>query len=66
MPKAAGRYSRAARLRPEQIAEAHEKVSAGVPKAKATRELGVTGQTPHAALKGDGVYVDGEAAEELV
>lgn len=39
-------------LTPEQVTEARERVSAGVPKAAIARELGVSRQTLYAALGG--------------
>ena len=40
----------------EQIAEARERVDAGVPKALAARDLGVSRQMLYAALNGSGKY----------
>ncbi|MEB0267705.1 recombinase family protein [Cryobacterium sp. 10I5] len=51
-----GRYEKAPKLVPEQIAEARERVGAGVPKALVARDLGVSRQTLYAALSGSGKY----------
>ncbi|MCV7462807.1 recombinase family protein [Micrococcus luteus] len=45
-------------LTPEQVAEARERVAAGVPKAVVARELQVSRQTLYDALAGRGVYAD--------
>lgn len=47
---------RAARLTPEQVAEARQRVAEGVPKAAVAREAGVSRQTLYAALSGTGPY----------
>lgn len=41
---------RAKALNPEQVAEAQERVSQGIPKAKVARDLGVSRQTLYSAL----------------
>src|SRR5699024_6994334 len=54
--KTKGTYARAVRLSPEQIAEARERVEAGVAHARVARELGVSRTTLYAALSGSGAY----------
>lgn len=54
--KKKGTYARAVRLSPEQIAEARERVEAGVAHARVARELGVSRTTLYAALSGSGAY----------
>lgn len=57
--KARGVYKgRTRALTPEQIAEARERVAAGVPKAQVARSLDVSRQTLYDALAGRGVYAD--------
>ncbi|TFD23821.1 recombinase family protein [Cryobacterium sp. TMT2-23] len=51
-----GKYEKAPKLGLEQIAEARERVEAGVPKALVARDLGVSRQTLYAALNGSGKY----------
>lgn len=51
-----GVYDRAPKLAAEQIAEARERIDAGVPKAAVARQLGVSRQTLYTALSGGGVY----------
>lgn len=53
-----GVYERLPKLSPEQIAEAHQRVDSGVPKAKVAREFGVSRQTLYAALDGTGRYAE--------
>lgn len=49
--KAAGKYrGRKPALTPEHIAQARERVEAGIPKAKVARDLGVSRQTLYTAL----------------
>src|SRR5699024_1244785 len=52
--KKKGTYARAVRLSPEQIAEARERVEAGVAHARGARALGVCRTTLYAALSGSG------------
>ena len=54
--KKKGTYARTKRLTPEQIAEARERVEAGVAHARVARELGVSRTTLYAALSGSGAY----------
>ena len=54
--KAAGKYEKAPKLSREQIADARERVEAGVPKAKVARDISVSRQTLHTALEGRGKY----------
>lgn len=54
--KKKGVYARTKRLSPEQIAEARERVKAGVAHARVARELGVSRTTLYAALSGSGAY----------
>lgn len=54
--KKKGVYARTKRLTPEQIAEARERVEAGVAHARVARELGVSRTTLYAALSGSGAY----------
>lgn len=56
--KAAGKYERAPKLTPEQIAEARQRADSGVPKARVARDLGVSRQTLYAALSGSGRYAE--------
>jgi len=51
-----GVYDRAPKLTPEQIEGARQRIAAGVPKAKAARDLGVSRQTLYSALGGSGSY----------
>ena len=60
--KANGVYDREPKLTPEQVAEARQRVDAGVPKAKVARDLGVSRQTLYTALAGDGKYRTGAAS----
>lgn len=54
--KKKGVYARTKRLTPEQIAEARERVEAGVAHARVARELGVSRTTLYTALSGSGAY----------
>ncbi len=54
--KAAGKYEKAPKLRPDQVAAARAQIADGVPKAKVARDLGVSRQTLYAALNGSGKY----------
>lgn len=56
--KAAGKYAKSTKLKPDQIVRAREQVDLGVPKAKIARELGVSRQTLYDALAGRGRYSD--------
>lgn len=56
LAKAAGRYAKAPKLSSEQVELARERVEAGVPKARVARDLGVSRQTLHTALAGQGRY----------
>lgn len=56
LAKAAGKYAKATKLAVEQIEDARNRIEAGVPKAKVARDLGVSRQTLHVALKGEGRY----------
>lgn len=56
--KAAGKYAKATKLKPDQIRQARGQVELGVPKAKIARELGVSRQTLYDALAGRGRYSD--------
>ncbi|WP_346057716.1 recombinase family protein [Leucobacter alluvii] len=58
LAKAAGKYEKAAKLTPEQIAQARQRADSGVPKAKVARDLGVSRQTLYAALSGTGKYAE--------
>ena len=51
-----GTYARAPKLALDQVAEARERIDAGVPKALVARDLGVSRQTLYAALHGTGKY----------
>ena len=51
-----GTYEKAPKLALDQIAQARERVDAGVPKALVARDLGVSRQTLYAALNGSGKY----------
>jgi len=51
-----GTYEKAPKLALDQIAQARERVDAGVPKALVARDLGVSRQTLYAALNGTGKY----------
>lgn len=53
-----GVYDRAPKLSAEQIEEARQRASSGVPKAKVARDLGVSRQTLYAALSGTGKYAE--------
>ncbi len=61
LAKAAGKYAKGPKLTAEQINEARQKVDSGVPKAVVARELGISRQTLHAALKGEGRYAEAVA-----
>ena len=56
LAKAAGKYEKGVKLTAEQIAGARQRVADGVPKAAVARSLGVSRQTLHTALKGEGKY----------
>ena len=56
LAKQRGVYDKAPKLSPQQVQEAREKVTAGVPKARIARELGCSRQTLYTALKGQGKY----------
>ncbi|RLV54517.1 recombinase family protein [Aeromicrobium phragmitis] len=57
--KAKGVYrGRARRLSPEQVVEARERVSAGVPLSRVAREAGVSRSVMDDAVKGRGAYAD--------
>ncbi|MDO5670123.1 MAG: recombinase family protein [Corynebacterium sp.] len=56
LAKAAGKYAKAPKLAPEQIERARHLVETGVPKARVARGLGVSRQTLHSALAGQGPY----------
>lgn len=56
LAKKKGKYDRAPKLSPEQVADACQRVSAGVPKAKVARDFGVSRQTLYSALSGSGKY----------
>lgn len=58
LAKAAGKYAKGPKLAAEQIAEARQRVEGGVPKAAVARSLGVSRQTLHTALKGEGRYAE--------
>ena len=60
--KTNGVYDREPKLTPEQVAEARQRVDAGVPKARVARDLGVSRQTLYTALAGDGKYRTGAAS----
>src|SRR5690554_3254433 len=60
--KAAGKYERGPKLAAGQIAEARQRVAAGVPKARVARDLGCSRQTLHSALSGTGKYAELVAA----
>ncbi|TFC50851.1 recombinase family protein [Cryobacterium sp. TMT2-17-1] len=51
-----GKYEKAPKLALDQIAEARERIDAGVPKALVARDLGMSRQTLYAALTGSGKY----------
>lgn len=58
--KAKGVYrGRARRLSPEQVVEARERVSAGVPLSRVAREAGVSRSVMDDAVKGRGAYASG-------
>ena len=61
LAKAAGKYAKGPKLTAEQINEARQKVDSGVPKAVVARELGISRQTLHTALKGEGRYAEAVA-----
>lgn len=56
LAKQRGVYDKAPKLSPQQVQEARQKVTAGVPKARIARELGCSRQTLYTALKGQGKY----------
>ena len=58
LAKQRGVYDKAPKLSPQQVQEAREKVTAGVPKARIARELGCARQTLYTALNGEGKYAD--------
>ncbi|WP_232550255.1 recombinase family protein [Propioniciclava soli] len=51
LAKAAGKYRKAPKLTSEQVADARARAEAGVPKARIARDLGVSRQTLHTALR---------------
>ena len=53
-----GVYDRGPKLTAEQVADARRRVADGVPKAAVARSLGVSRQTLHTALKGEGRYAE--------
>ena len=59
LARARGVYDRGPKLSSEQVSEARARVSAGVPKAKVARDLGVARSTLYEALNGTGRYADG-------
>ena len=54
--KKRGVYDRAPALSPDQIAQARERIAAGVPKTTVARDLGVSRMTLYRALDGVGRY----------
>lgn len=58
LAKKKGTYDRAPKLTPEQIADARQRISEGVPKAKVARDMGVSRQTLYSALNGSGKYAE--------
>jgi DNA invertase Pin-like site-specific DNA recombinase len=58
--KAKGTYRRTAKLAPEQLEDARERIALGVPKAQVARDLGVSRTTLYNALEGKGIYAEGE------
>lgn len=58
LAKQRGVYDKAPKLSPQQVQEAQQKATAGVPKARIARELGCSRQTLYTALKGEGKYGD--------
>lgn len=56
LAKKKGKYDRAPKLTPAQVADARERTNAGVPVAKIARDLGVARQTLYTALRGAGKY----------
>lgn len=52
--KAAGKYRKAPKLGPAQVAAARQRIADGVPKAKVARDLRVSRQTLYSALKRTG------------
>ncbi len=63
LAKARGAYKgRAAKLKPQQLSEARERVAAGVSRARVARDLGISRQTLHTALAGQGTYAEASAA----
>lgn len=58
LAKEKGDYERKPKLTPERIAGARRRVTEGVPKAKAARDLNVSRQTLYTALNGSGKYAD--------
>lgn len=54
--KADGKYRKSLKLSPDQIEHARQRIGLGVPKAAVARELGVSRQTLHTALRGEGRY----------
>lgn len=60
LARARGAYDRDPKLSADEVQEARQRVSEGVPKARVARELGVARSTLYAALEGSGRYGDGE------
>ena len=60
LARARGVYDRDPKLSVDQVLQARQRVSEGVPKARVARELGVARSTLYAALAGSGRYADGE------
>lgn len=58
LAKKKGTYDRVPKLDPEQIADARQRISEGVPKAKVARDMGVSRQTLYSALNGSGKYAE--------
>lgn len=58
LAKKKGTYDRVPKLNPEQIADARQRISEGVPKAKVARDMGVSRQTLYSALNGSGKYAE--------
>lgn len=61
LAKAKGTYVQPLAITPEQLAQARERIAAGVPKAVVARDLGVSRSTLYEALAGRGSY----AAEQM-
>lgn len=58
LAKKKGTYDRVPKLDPEQIADARQRISEGVPKAKVACDMGVSRQTLYSALNGSGKYAE--------